>query len=42
VIYEGEIMGEMAEPDREMLGLMMTGSRLEDISKGAGAGGSNE
>jgi simple sugar transport system ATP-binding protein len=42
VIYEGEIMGEMAEPDREMLGLMMTGSRLEEISQGAEGGVSHE
>jgi simple sugar transport system ATP-binding protein len=28
VIYEGEIMGEIKEPDPETIGLMMTGTRL--------------
>lgn len=31
VIYEGEIMGEMCQCDIEKIGLMMTGSRLEQI-----------
>jgi simple sugar transport system ATP-binding protein len=31
VIYEGEIMGEVSEADSETIGLMMTGTRLEDI-----------
>lgn len=39
VIYEGEIMGEVSDGDIEKIGLMMTGSRLEDIQK---AGAKNE
>jgi ABC-type uncharacterized transport system ATPase subunit len=31
VIYEGEIMGETQEDNPELIGLMMTGTRLEDI-----------
>jgi len=31
VIYEGEIMGEVADGDIEKIGLMMTGVRLEQI-----------
>ncbi len=31
VIYEGEIMGEVTEADPETLGLMMTGTRQEDL-----------
>ena len=31
VIYEGEIMGEVREADPETLGLMMTGTRQEDL-----------
>jgi simple sugar transport system ATP-binding protein len=33
VIYEGRIMGEMQKPDLETLGLMMTGSTLEQIQR---------
>ncbi|MEJ2013367.1 MAG: ABC transporter ATP-binding protein, partial [Anaerolineales bacterium] len=33
VIYEGEIMGETRESDPELIGLMMTGTRLEDIER---------
>lgn len=33
VIYEGEIMGEMADGEIEKIGLMMTGTRLEDMQK---------
>jgi simple sugar transport system ATP-binding protein len=32
-IYEGEIMGEMADADAETLGLMMTGTPLSEIAK---------
>jgi ABC-type uncharacterized transport system ATPase subunit len=35
VIYEGKIMGELKEPDLQTIGLMMTGTPLEDIKKGA-------
>ncbi|MCC6957147.1 MAG: ABC transporter ATP-binding protein [Anaerolineales bacterium] len=36
VIYEGRIMGEMKDPDIETLGMMMTGTPLEQIqSQGA-------
>jgi simple sugar transport system ATP-binding protein len=31
VIYEGEIMGEMSEPDQETIGLMMAGQRAGAI-----------
>jgi simple sugar transport system ATP-binding protein len=31
VIYEGEIMGEVKEADPETLGLLMTGTRQEDL-----------
>jgi simple sugar transport system ATP-binding protein len=31
VIYEGEIMGEIADGDIEKIGLMMTGTRLDQI-----------
>jgi simple sugar transport system ATP-binding protein len=31
VIYEGRIMGEMSEPDLQTLGLMMTGTPLDQI-----------
>ena len=34
VIYEGEIMGEVKDGDIEKIGLMMTGTRLEEIEKG--------
>ncbi len=33
VIYEGEIMGETTRPDREEIGLMMTGTRQEDLGE---------
>jgi ABC-type uncharacterized transport system ATPase subunit len=33
VIYEGEIMGETTEADPEMIGLMMTGTRLTEIEQ---------
>jgi simple sugar transport system ATP-binding protein len=33
VIYEGEIMGEVADGDIDKIGQMMTGSRLEQIEK---------
>jgi ABC-type uncharacterized transport system ATPase subunit len=33
VIYEGEIMGETREADPELIGLMMTGTKLEDIER---------
>jgi len=32
VIYEGRLMGEMQEPDVETIGLMMTGTPLEQIT----------
>ncbi len=36
VLYEGRVMGEMLEPDMETIGMMMTGTALEQIhSKGA-------
>jgi simple sugar transport system ATP-binding protein len=35
VIYEGRLMGEVTEPDIETVGLMMTGTPLEQI-RGAG------
>jgi len=35
VIYEGEIVGELVEEDRETVGLMMTGQKREQ--EGAGA-----
>jgi ABC-type uncharacterized transport system ATPase subunit len=38
VIYEGEIMGETRESDPELIGLMMTGTRLEDIEREGEAG----
>jgi simple sugar transport system ATP-binding protein len=31
VIYEGEIMGETSEPDARTIGLMMTGTRMQEI-----------
>jgi len=34
VIYEGQIMGETTEGDVEKIGLMMIGTRLEDIQQG--------
>ncbi len=39
VIYEGKIMGEIPNPveqeaDVDLIGLMMTGSQLEEIRKG--------
>jgi ABC-type uncharacterized transport system ATPase subunit len=34
VIYEGQIMGETRDGDIEKIGLMMTGTRLEDIQQG--------
>ncbi len=34
VIYEGEIMGEVKDGDIEKIGLMMTGTRLEEILEG--------
>jgi simple sugar transport system ATP-binding protein len=37
VIYEGQIMGEIQEGDPETLGLLMTGTRLEDIDAEGGA-----
>lgn len=33
VIYEGEVMGEVTDGDIEKIGLMMTGSRLEEIER---------
>jgi simple sugar transport system ATP-binding protein len=36
VIYEGQIMGETKESDPESIGLMMTGTRLEDIEADGG------
>jgi ABC-type uncharacterized transport system ATPase subunit len=33
VIYEGEIMGEVADGDIDKIGQMMTGSRLEQVEK---------
>ncbi len=36
VIYEGEIMGETTTPDREEIGLMMTGTRQSDLGEGEG------
>jgi simple sugar transport system ATP-binding protein len=38
VIYEGEIMGETTTPNREEIGLMMTGTRLSDLGQGREAG----
>ncbi len=32
VIYEGRLMGEMQEPDVETIGLMMTGTPLEQMT----------
>jgi simple sugar transport system ATP-binding protein len=37
VIYEGQIMGEVTDGDVEKIGLMMTGSRLEQITVGGEA-----
>ena len=34
VIYEGQIMGEVKDGDIEKIGLMMTGTKLEDIEEG--------
>jgi len=34
VIYEGKLMGELRESDLETIGLMMTGTPLEQIRKG--------
>jgi simple sugar transport system ATP-binding protein len=31
VIYEGEIMGETREDNPEQIGLMMTGTRMQDL-----------
>ena len=31
VMFEGQIMGEVADGDIRKIGLMMTGTRLEDI-----------
>lgn len=40
VIYEGRIMGEVREADLETIGMMMTGTTLEQIEKqGAGQNG---
>ena len=40
VMYEGQIMGEVDDGDIEKIGLMMTGTRLEDIKEeGAKANG---
>jgi len=33
VIYGGEIMGETADQDIDRLGMMMTGTRMEDLAK---------
>jgi general nucleoside transport system ATP-binding protein len=33
VIYEGKIMGEMTEPDMDTIGMMMTGTPLEEIQQ---------
>lgn len=35
VLYEGEIMGEVQNGDREQIGLMMTGSRQEELETGS-------
>ena len=35
VIYEGQIMGEVCDGSLEKIGLMMTGTRLEQIEEGA-------
>jgi simple sugar transport system ATP-binding protein len=32
VIYEGRLMGEVRDPDMETVGLMMTGTPLEQIA----------
>lgn len=37
VIYEGKIMGEVQDGDLTTIGLMMTGTPLEEIRKGKGA-----
>jgi simple sugar transport system ATP-binding protein len=37
VIYEGRLMGEVVEEDLEAIGLMMTGTPLEEIRKGGAA-----
>jgi ABC-type uncharacterized transport system ATPase subunit len=34
VIYEGKLMGELGEADLDTVGLMMTGTPLEEIRKG--------
>jgi simple sugar transport system ATP-binding protein len=34
IIYEGEIMGEVTEFDKETIGLMMTGTPMEQIKQG--------
>ncbi len=39
VIYEGKIMGEMLEPNLESLGLMMTGTPLDQIKQTISEGG---
>jgi ABC-type uncharacterized transport system ATPase subunit len=36
VIYEGEIMGETTVGDREVLGMMMTGTRQANLGVGEG------
>jgi simple sugar transport system ATP-binding protein len=42
VIYEGQIMGEIQEGDPETIGLLMTGTRLEDIEAEGGARNDNQ
>ncbi len=39
VMYEGEIMGQVTDGDIDSIGLMMTGTRIEDIKQ---AGGTDE
>ena len=36
VIYEGRVMGEVREADLDTVGMMMTGTPLEEIRKGGG------
>jgi hypothetical protein len=35
VIYEGKIMGETTDSDVQKIGMMMTGTTLEQIQQGA-------
>jgi ABC-type uncharacterized transport system ATPase subunit len=38
VIYEGRLMGELRDPDMETVGLMMTGTPLDQITANAATG----